>query len=90
MASHSISSTLFCVLLYFVGEFHEKNIEVTQSWHVFFLDSNVNMVPDLDDVTNLRAASPVGSVCRGSQCSQVTTYNKLIVNLTSMPYFHKL
>ncbi|KAG1955160.1 centrosomal protein of 131 kDa isoform X2 [Pimephales promelas] len=33
-------------------------------------DSNVNMVPDLDDVTNLRAASPVGSVCRGSQCSQ--------------------
>ncbi|XP_077056490.1 centrosomal protein of 131 kDa isoform X1 [Siphateles boraxobius] len=33
-------------------------------------DSNVNMVPDLDDVTILRAASPVGSVCRGSQCSQ--------------------
>ncbi|XP_051771569.1 centrosomal protein of 131 kDa isoform X2 [Ctenopharyngodon idella] len=33
-------------------------------------DSNVNVVPDLDDVTNLRAASPVGSVCRGSQCSQ--------------------
>lgn len=35
------------------------------------------MVPDLDDVTDLRAASPVDSVCRGSQCSQVTTYNKL-------------
>ncbi|XDV44194.1 hypothetical protein PO909_012517 [Leuciscus waleckii] len=33
-------------------------------------DSNVNVVPDLDDVTNLRATSPVGSVCRGSQCSQ--------------------
>ncbi|RXN10193.1 centrosomal protein of 131 kDa [Labeo rohita] len=33
-------------------------------------DSNVNVVPDLDDVTNLRAASPAGSVCRGSQCSQ--------------------
>ncbi|KAK7122358.1 hypothetical protein R3I94_019474 [Phoxinus phoxinus] len=33
-------------------------------------DSNVKVVPDLDDVTNLRAASPVGSVCRGSQCSQ--------------------
>uniref|UniRef100_A0A673HXC9 Centrosomal protein 131 n=1 Tax=Sinocyclocheilus rhinocerous TaxID=307959 RepID=A0A673HXC9_9TELE len=32
-------------------------------------DSNVNVVPDPDDVTNLRAASP-GSVCRGSQCSQ--------------------
>lgn len=33
-------------------------------------DSNVNVVPDLDDVTDLRAASPVDSVCRGSQCSQ--------------------
>ncbi|XP_043109401.1 centrosomal protein of 131 kDa isoform X2 [Puntigrus tetrazona] len=33
-------------------------------------DSNVNVVADLDDVPNLRAASPVGSVCRGSQCSQ--------------------
>ncbi|XP_016427727.1 centrosomal protein of 131 kDa isoform X2 [Sinocyclocheilus rhinocerous] len=33
-------------------------------------DSNVNVVPDLDDVTNLRAASPAGSVYRGSQCSQ--------------------
>uniref|UniRef100_A0A671RR44 Centrosomal protein of 131 kDa-like n=1 Tax=Sinocyclocheilus anshuiensis TaxID=1608454 RepID=A0A671RR44_9TELE len=33
-------------------------------------DSNVNVVPDPDDVTNLRAASPAGSVCRGSQCSQ--------------------
>ncbi|KAK7135003.1 hypothetical protein R3I93_018185 [Phoxinus phoxinus] len=33
-------------------------------------DSNVKVVPDLDDVTNLRAASPVSSVCRGSQCSQ--------------------
>ncbi|XP_073723229.1 centrosomal protein of 131 kDa isoform X1 [Misgurnus anguillicaudatus] len=34
-------------------------------------DSNVNVVSDLDDATNLRAASPVGSVCRSSQCSQV-------------------
>ncbi|XP_048026357.1 centrosomal protein of 131 kDa isoform X2 [Megalobrama amblycephala] len=33
-------------------------------------DSNVNVVPDLDDVTNLGAVSPVGSVRRGSQCSQ--------------------
>uniref|UniRef100_A0A672K7K0 Centrosomal protein of 131 kDa-like n=1 Tax=Sinocyclocheilus grahami TaxID=75366 RepID=A0A672K7K0_SINGR len=33
-------------------------------------DSNVNVVPDPDDVTNLRAASPAGSVCRGSPCSQ--------------------
>ncbi|XP_073683888.1 centrosomal protein of 131 kDa [Garra rufa] len=33
-------------------------------------DSIMNVVPDLDDVTNLRAASPAGSVCRGSQCSQ--------------------
>uniref|UniRef100_A0A672KXX8 Centrosomal protein of 131 kDa n=1 Tax=Sinocyclocheilus grahami TaxID=75366 RepID=A0A672KXX8_SINGR len=33
-------------------------------------DFNVNVVPDLDDVTNLRAASPAGSICRGSQCSQ--------------------
>ncbi|NP_001340794.1 centrosomal protein of 131 kDa [Danio rerio] len=33
-------------------------------------DSNVNVVSDLDDVTNLRAASPAGSACRVSQCSQ--------------------
>ncbi|XP_051958257.1 centrosomal protein of 131 kDa-like isoform X2 [Xyrauchen texanus] len=33
-------------------------------------DSNVNIVSDLDDVTNLRAASPADSVSRGSQCSQ--------------------
>ncbi|XP_051523963.1 centrosomal protein of 131 kDa-like isoform X2 [Myxocyprinus asiaticus] len=33
-------------------------------------DTNVNIVSDLDDVTNLRAASPADSVCRGSQCSQ--------------------
>ncbi|XP_059388656.1 centrosomal protein of 131 kDa isoform X2 [Carassius carassius] len=33
-------------------------------------DSNVNVVPDPDDVTNLRAASPAGSICRGSPCSQ--------------------
>ncbi|XP_058649793.1 centrosomal protein of 131 kDa isoform X2 [Onychostoma macrolepis] len=33
-------------------------------------DSNVNVVADLDDVTNLRAASPAGSICRGSPCSQ--------------------
>uniref|UniRef100_A0A8C2AR80 Centrosomal protein of 131 kDa n=1 Tax=Cyprinus carpio TaxID=7962 RepID=A0A8C2AR80_CYPCA len=37
---------------------------------IYSSDSNVNVVPDLDDVTNLRAASPAGSVCRGSQCSQ--------------------
>ncbi|XP_026132388.1 LOW QUALITY PROTEIN: centrosomal protein of 131 kDa-like [Carassius auratus] len=33
-------------------------------------DSNMNVVPDPDDATNLRAASPAGSICRGSQCSQ--------------------
>ncbi|XP_059387254.1 centrosomal protein of 131 kDa-like [Carassius carassius] len=33
-------------------------------------DSNVNVVPDLEDVTHLRASSPTGSACRGSQCSQ--------------------
>ncbi|XP_051968511.1 centrosomal protein of 131 kDa isoform X2 [Xyrauchen texanus] len=33
-------------------------------------DSNVNIVSDLDDVTNLRAVSPAGSLSRGSQCSQ--------------------
>uniref|UniRef100_A0A9J8DD99 Centrosomal protein 131 n=1 Tax=Cyprinus carpio carpio TaxID=630221 RepID=A0A9J8DD99_CYPCA len=33
-------------------------------------DTNVNVVPDPDDVSNLRVASPAGSICRGSQCSQ--------------------
>ncbi|KAL2078387.1 hypothetical protein ACEWY4_026072 [Coilia grayii] len=33
-------------------------------------DSNVNVVPDLDDITNPRAVSPVLSGRRGSQCSQ--------------------
>ncbi|TRY96585.1 hypothetical protein DNTS_014461, partial [Danionella cerebrum] len=33
-------------------------------------DSNMNMVSDLDDVTNLRASSPAGSGFRGSQCTQ--------------------
>ncbi len=37
------------------------------------------MVADLDDVTNLRAASPAGSICRGSQCSQVSSRNKLVL-----------
>lgn len=34
------------------------------------------MVSDLDDVTNLRAASPAGSACRVSQCSQVNSHNQ--------------
>ncbi|XP_026078194.1 centrosomal protein of 131 kDa-like isoform X2 [Carassius auratus] len=33
-------------------------------------DSNVNVVPVLEDVTHLRASSPTRSACRGSQCSQ--------------------
>ncbi|KAA0724980.1 Centrosomal protein of 131 kDa 5-azacytidine-induced protein 1 [Triplophysa tibetana] len=33
-------------------------------------DSNVNVVSDLEDVTNQRAVSPVGSLCRSSPCSQ--------------------
>lgn len=47
------------------------------------------MVPDLDDVTNLRATSPVGSVCRGSQCSQVTTYNKLALFSPAVNFYFK-
>ncbi|KTG35728.1 hypothetical protein cypCar_00015752 [Cyprinus carpio] len=42
-------------------------------------DTNVNVVPDPDDVSNLRVASPAGSICRGSQCSQVSSRNKLVL-----------
>lgn len=33
-------------------------------------NTDVNVVSDLEDVTNLRAVSPAGSLCRNSQCSQ--------------------
>ncbi|XP_056627264.1 centrosomal protein of 131 kDa isoform X2 [Triplophysa dalaica] len=33
-------------------------------------DSNVNVVSDMEDVTNPRGVSPVGSLCRSSPCSQ--------------------
>lgn len=41
--------------------------------HVAFLcaDSNVILESELEDIANLRASSPVVSMRRGSQCSQV-------------------
>lgn len=56
---------------------HTNQIELVTRFGICSSDSNVNMVADLDDVTNLRAASPAGSVCRGSRCSQVSSRNKL-------------
>ncbi len=58
---------------------HKNTFEFVTRFGICSSDSNVNMVADLDEVTNLRAASPAGSICRGSQCSQVSSRNKLVL-----------
>lgn len=40
------------------------------------IDSNVNLESELEDVANLRAASPTMPTRRGSQCSQVIDFTR--------------